>query len=116
MRVAFLFHAFLLANRLCQLLTSSNVQKETEMLDTTLIPCLRKHGQLMDDEIAAKTGVPLDEVRELMNGASGLGTVASCSVTRYLKGEPVEGFMYRIAGYRPPATPGRKPAQKTQVD
>jgi transcription initiation factor IIE alpha subunit len=82
------------------------------MLAATLIKCLRKHGQRMDAEIAEETGVPLDLVRALLNGVSERGAIASCSVTRYNKGEPVEGFLYRIAGYRPPATPGRKSAPR----
>ena len=82
------------------------------MLATTLIQCLRKHGQLMDAEIAEETGIPLDLVRALLNGVSERGGIASCSVISYNNGMPVEGFLYRIAGYRPPKKPGRKSAPK----
>jgi len=44
---------------------------------------------------------------------SARGEVMTCRSTRYLDGKKVEGLLCRIAGYIPPAAPGRKPkAQK----
>jgi hypothetical protein len=37
----------------------------------------------------------------------------TCQSTRFVEGRKIEGLLCRIAGYIPPAAPGRKPkAQK----
>jgi transcription initiation factor IIE alpha subunit len=74
---------------------------------------LKKHGQLLDAEIATATGMPLTKVRAILSDLSARGEISMCSVTRYNDGKPVEGMFCRIAGYIPPATPGRKPGAKT---
>lgn len=83
-------------------------------MHSTIIQCLKKHGQLLDSEIAEETGIPLAKVRGSLSGLSERGEISSCSITRYNKGKPVEGFLCRIAGYIPPPTPGRKPATKNK--
>jgi hypothetical protein len=87
-------------------------QEEIEMHTATIIQCLKKHGQLLDSEIAAETGIPLAKVRGSLVGLSESGEISRCSVTRFNKGKAIEGFLCRIAGYMPPPTPGRKSAPK----
>ena len=70
---------------------------------------LKKHGQLLDLEIAAATGIALDDVRTSLAELSAQGDISRCSVTTYASGTPVEGFQCRIAGYIPRPAPGRKP-------
>jgi predicted ArsR family transcriptional regulator len=70
---------------------------------------LKKHGQLLDLEIAAATGISLEEVRLSLSALSAQGDISRCSVTSYTNGKPVEGFQCRIAGYIPRPAPGRKP-------
>ena len=70
---------------------------------------LKKHGQLLDLEIAAATGISLDEVRTSISELSAQGDISRCSVTTYANGKPVEGIQCRIAGYIPRPAPGRKP-------
>lgn len=82
------------------------------MHTTTILKCLKKHGQLLDSEIAAATGIPLSAVRSSMTDLSERGEISSCSVTRFKNGKPIEGFLCRIAGYVPPPAAGRKPAAK----
>lgn len=77
-----------------------------------IIQCLKKHGQLLDTEIASETGAPLAAVRFSLADLSERGEISSCTVTRYNKGKPVEGFLCRISGYVPRPAPGRKPAPK----
>ena len=84
------------------------------MHTTTILQCLKKHGQLLDSEIAAETGIPLATVLFSLPGLTERGEISSCSVTRFNKGKPVEGFLCRISGYVPPPTPGRKPAPKNK--
>jgi len=82
------------------------------MHTTTIIQCLKKHGQLLDSEIAAETGIPLAKVRFSLSDLSEQGEISRCSVTRFNDGKAVEGFLCRIAGYIPKPAPGRKPAAK----
>jgi predicted ArsR family transcriptional regulator len=98
--------------RLWTLFSSS--LKEIEMHTTTTIihQCLKKHGQLLDSEIAAETGIPLAKVRFSLSDLSEQGEISRCSVTRFDDGKPVEGFLCRISGYVPKPAPGRKPATK----
>lgn len=84
------------------------------MHTSTIIQCLKKHGQLLDSEIAAATGIPLAKVRGSLSDLSERGEISSCSVTRFNKGKAIEGFLCRIAGYIPPPAPGRKSAPKNQ--
>lgn len=77
-----------------------------------IIQCLKKHGQLLDSEIASQTGIPLAAVRFSLAGLSERGEISSCSITRYNKGIAVEGFLCRISGFVPRPAPGRKSAPR----
>ncbi len=81
-------------------------------MHATIIQCLKKHGQLLDSEIAEETGIPLAKVRFSLADLSERGEISRCSITRYFDGKPVEGFLCRISGYVPKPAPGRKPAAK----
>jgi hypothetical protein len=71
--------------------------------------CLKKHGQRLDLEIAAETGIPIKEVRASLSHLSARGEISQCRVTRFNGAEKIEGALCRVAGYIPPKTPGRKP-------
>ncbi len=75
---------------------------------TPILEYLKKHGQQLDADIAAATGIPLPKVRLSLSDLSARGEISRCSVTRYSDGKPVEGMLCRVAGSIPPATPGRK--------
>lgn len=72
---------------------------------------LKKHGQRLDSEISAATGIPLHQVRLSLSDLSDRGEISRCSVTRFSDGHPVEGILCRVSGFIPPAAPGRKPGQ-----
>ena len=78
----------------------------------TVLPHLKKHGQLLDTEISASTELSIEQVRLAIAELSRQGEIAQCSVTRFTNGKPVQGIQCRISGYYPPAAPGRKPAAK----
>lgn len=80
---------------------------------TTILQYLKKHGQQLDSEIAAATGIPLSAVRFSLSDLSARGEISRCSVTRFNDGEAIEGMLCRIAGFIPPTAPGRKPGAKT---
>jgi transcription initiation factor IIE alpha subunit len=81
--------------------------------NTTIINCLKKHGQLLDHEISAETGIPLRTVRDSLSDLSERGEISRCSVTRFDSGKPVKGSLCRIAGYAPTWATNRKAAAKT---
>lgn len=71
---------------------------------------LKKHGQLLDSEIAVATGITLEVVRDSLSELAAQGEISRCSVTRFNNGQAIEGIQCRIRGFVPPVAPGRKPA------
>jgi transcription initiation factor IIE alpha subunit len=69
---------------------------------------LKKHGQLLDLEIASATGIALVQVRKSLADLATRGEISQCSVTHFNGNKRVEGFQCRISGYVPPVAPGRK--------
>ena len=81
------------------------------MHTASILQHLKKHGQLLDSEIAASTKLPIDEIRAAINELADRKEVSLCRVTTFKNGEPIEGLQCRISGYAPPAAPGRKPTK-----
>lgn len=81
------------------------------MQTAPVLQYLKKHGQQLDSEIAAATGIPLRQVRLSLSDLSARGEISKCSVTRYSDGKPVEGILCRVSGFIPAAAPGRKPGR-----
>lgn len=73
---------------------------------------LKKHGQLLDLEIANAIKLSIDEVRTALSELSAQQEISMCSVTSFKNGKPVEAIQCRIFGYFPKPAPGRKPASK----
>jgi hypothetical protein len=69
---------------------------------------LKKHGQLLDLEIASATGIALTQVRKSLAELTTRGEISQCSVTLFNGNKRVDGFQCRISGYVPPVAPGRK--------
>lgn len=69
---------------------------------------LKKHGQLLDLEIASATGIALTQVRKSLAELTARGEISQCSVTHFNGNKRVDGFQCRISGYVPPVAPGRK--------
>lgn len=77
---------------------------------------LKKHGQLLDLEIASATGIDLPQVRKSLADLSMRGEISQCSVTHYNGNTRVDGFQCRISGYVPPVAAGRKAASSKAPD
>jgi hypothetical protein len=78
-----------------------------------ILKYLKDRGEQLDSEIATAMGMPLESVRRHVSALSARGEVMTCQSIRFNDGKRVEGLLCRIAGYIPPAAPGRKPkAQK----
>jgi hypothetical protein len=69
---------------------------------------LKKHGQLLDLEIASATGIALLQVRKSLADLATRGEISQCSVTHFNGDKRVDAFQCRISGYVPPVAPGRK--------
>ena len=74
-----------------------------------ILECLKRHGEQLDWEIAATTGMSLQSVRQAMSHLTASGDVIVCRSIRYKNGKEVEALLCRVSGYIPPAIPGRKP-------
>jgi hypothetical protein len=77
---------------------------------------LKKHGQLLDLEIASATGIDLPQVRKSLADLSTRGEISQCSVTHFNGNTRVDGFQCRISGYVPPVAAGHKAAGSKAPD
>lgn len=87
------------------------MQTVSSLGSAQILEYLKRHGQLLDSEIASATGISLKNVRASLSDLSVRGEISRCSVIKYCDGHPVEAIQCRISGYVPPASPGRKPGQ-----
>jgi hypothetical protein len=80
-----------------------------------ILDYLKDRGERLDSEIAAATGLSVAKVRERVKDLHTRGAVMVCRSIRYKDGKEVEGVLCRIAGYIPPAAPGRKAKPQAPV-
>ena len=80
----------------------------------SILSHLKKHGQLLDADIAKGTGIALSDVRNSLLELSAQKAISMCSMTVFKNGTPIEGMFCRVSGYMPSAAPGRKPGVKPQ--
>lgn len=73
-----------------------------------MLACVRRHRERFDHEISAEYGWPIDAVRRIGAELASNGRVIACTITRFNEGDAHDASFYRIAGYMPPAAPGRK--------
>jgi DNA-binding IclR family transcriptional regulator len=69
---------------------------------------LKTHGERLDAEIAEAVGMSLTKVRIQLLELAAKGEVMSYQSTKFENGRKIEGIRCRIAGFIPPAAPGRK--------
>ncbi|TAJ81215.1 MAG: ArsR family transcriptional regulator [Gallionellaceae bacterium] len=74
----------------------------------TILQYLKTHGESLDTEIAAAMGISLADARAQLAELAAQREIMVCHSTRYEKGEPIEAMKCRLAGFIPPAAPGRK--------
>ena len=73
-----------------------------------ILQYLKKNGEQLDAEIAEATGIPLAKVHLYLSELAAKGEIMVCHSIRFEKGKKIEGIRCRLAGYIPPAAPGRK--------
>lgn len=77
-----------------------------------ILQYMKLHGEQLDKEIAAATGMSIASVRLQLAELTVMHEVVACQTIRFSNGKRFEGTIYRVAGYTPPASPGRKPRAK----
>ena len=73
-----------------------------------ILQYLKTHGERLDTEIAEATGIPLATVHLHLSALAAKSEIMTCHSTRFVKGKKVEAIICRLAGFTPPAAPGRK--------
>jgi DeoR/GlpR family transcriptional regulator of sugar metabolism len=73
-----------------------------------ILKYLKSGGERLDTEIAEATGISIENVRLDLSKLSASGEVIVCQSIRFDNGKRREQTLCRIAGYIPPAAPGRK--------
>ena len=73
-----------------------------------ILQYLKTHGERLDTEIAEAVGITLAEVRTQLSELAAKGEIMACHSIKFEKGKKIEGIKCRIAGFIPPAAPGRK--------
>jgi len=73
-----------------------------------ILQYLKTHGERLDTEIALATGLSLAEVQLQLSELATRGEIMACHSIRFEKGKKIEGISCRLAGFIPPASPGRK--------
>ncbi len=69
---------------------------------------LKTHGERLDVEIAEAVGISLAKVRIQLSELTAKGEVMCYQSTKFENGKKIEGIRCRLAGFIPPAAPGRK--------
>ena len=73
-----------------------------------ILQYLKVNGERLDTEIAEATGISLAKVRLHLAELAAKGEIMACHSTKFDKGKKIEGISCRLAGFIPPAAPGRK--------
>jgi hypothetical protein len=78
-----------------------------------ILQYLKLKGEQLDSEIAAATGLSVAKVRMSVSELSAKGEIIACRSIRFKDGKAIDGMLYRMSGYIPPPTPGRKAKAQT---
>lgn len=73
-----------------------------------ILQYLKTNGERLDTEIAEAVGISLAKTHAQLSELAAQGEVMVCHSTRFDKGRKIEGIKCRLAGFIPPAAPGRK--------
>ena len=73
-----------------------------------ILQYLKNRGECLDSEIAQAIGISLADAKKKILELPASGDVMSYQSTRFEKGKKIEGMRCRLAGFTPPAAPGRK--------
>jgi DNA-binding Lrp family transcriptional regulator len=84
------------------------------MLIDDLFNCVKRHGQMIDRQIAKELGLSLEEVRALVYQLQASNKLYTCDIINFEDGVEIKGLLCRVSCFMPKASPGRKPAAKSK--
>ena len=73
-----------------------------------ILQYLKTNGEKLDAEIAEGAGLSLSKTRNYLADLAANNEVVLCDSIRFEKCKKIEGILCRVAGFTPPAAPGRK--------
>jgi len=73
-----------------------------------ILDYLKKHGECIDTEISAGTGITLATVRQHLTELMAKGEIMTCHATRFENDKKAEVIIYRLVGLGPVIKPGKK--------
>jgi hypothetical protein len=87
-------------------------------MNVNILDYLKANGEQLDMDIAAALGIPMPQLRTLVDQLSASGDIICCHVTRFIDGKKIEGTSCRLSCDLPAPSRGRKPGGKkdTVVD
>lgn len=84
------------------------------MLIDDLFDYVKRHGQVVDSQIAKELGLSLEEVRALVHELQTRNKLYTCDIINFENGVEVKGLLCRVSCFMPKGSPGRKPATKSK--
>ena len=73
-----------------------------------ILQYLKHHGEQLDSQSAAATGISIAKVRNSVSELAARGEVVVCRSIRFKEGKQIDALLCRLSGFTPPAAPGRK--------
>ena len=73
-----------------------------------ILQYLKANGERLDWEIAEDTKLSMANVTLRLSELAAKGEIIMCHSIQFRDGKKMEGMRCRLAGYIPPASPGRK--------
>jgi len=77
-------------------------------MSADILRYLRKNGEQLDAQIAAALNQPIDRISLELTQLALAREIICCNLTRYVKGDKVEGVSCRLSCDTPQATRGPK--------
>lgn len=81
----------------------------------TILQYLKANGERTDSEIAEAIGLTLAKSRVQLADLAAKREIMVCHSIRYENGKQIECMKCRLAGYIPPAAPGRKSKSQLKI-
>ena len=80
-----------------------------------ILDYLKMHGECLDADIAAATGLPLLKVHQNLRELMAIGKVLFCHATRFEDDKKIEVMICRLVGYGPVLKPVKKAKPQVQM-
>lgn len=80
-----------------------------------ILQYLKTHGERLDTEIAEAVGISVAKVRLQLEELAAQREIMVYHSIKFEKGKKIEGIRCRLAGFIPPAAPGRKPKSQLKL-